>query len=485
MSGTRTILSFVARSRRGLPLPDLRRAPALALTLAVCGGALRFADPALAVAPAPRADAGSPAAGAAGPGSPTPATLAPGAYLDSFQRELLRVTRRSSGSMVTIVAQLDPPAASSVRGSLQARRRLGSGIILDATGSIITTFSNIEDAFALDVVTQGGQPLRARLIGADHLTNIALLQVDGLTGRPARLGEATLITPGSPVVMVGGPQAGPAMSTFGAIEPDRGLVLRYSEVEMFRTNTPLFPGSIGGAIIGMDGRIVGLVAGSLASARTVPTGGLSGFIVGDRVSSAHCSNPTVVVPIEKAQEIAAELRLFGRVARGFLGVQMGSLATPPANGPGERGRLGVVVQRVWPGSPADLAGLRPGDRIVSYSGSEVEVPDELSFLITSTRPGSRIPVTFERNGQRREITVLLGYTEDLAERRLDRLRGGGEPAPPADPRTVQRVQTGRTLAPGIERVISWPPAQRGLVPERTRGAQPGAARTDTTRPNGH
>ena len=131
-----------------------------------------------------------------------------------------------------------------------------------------------------------------------------------------------------------------------------------------------------------NGRVVGMVAGSLSSTETTGAG-LSGFIYGDRLISAHCSNPTLVVPIERAQEIAAELKAYGRVMRGFLGVQMQTSIEPPPPGRGQRGRLGVMINRVQPGGPADVAGLRPGDRIVRYSGSDVRVPDELTFLITS------------------------------------------------------------------------------------------------------
>lgn len=420
--------------------------------------------------------------------SPHQPTSTAGSQVESFRRDLLNITRRSAASMVTVIAHLDPPVAES-SNARSSRRRIGSGILIDGEGSIITTFSNIEDAYLVEVRTSStgtspGQPLPVRYLGADHLTNIALLQVD-TPGRPARLGESGLITPGSPVVMVGGPQAGPSMSTFGAVEMDRGLLLRYSEVEMFRTSTPLFPGSIGAAIIGMDGRVVGMVAGSLNDSRTLSTGGLSGFIFGDRISSAQCSSPTLVVPIEKAQEIAAELRMHGRVARGFLGIQMGSVAVPPASGPGERGRLGVVVQRVMPGSPADVAGLRPGDRILRYSGSDVEVPDELSFFIASTRPGSRIQLDYQRNGQTREVTVELGFNEDLLERRLNRLRNP-IPAPGfPEARFTQRIQTGRTARGGLERGASGAAvAPRAIAPGRVPGSKPGATRPDTTRPNG-
>lgn len=416
---------------------------------------------------------------------PAPTTPAPegSSPVDAFQRDLIRVSRRASLSIITIVAQLDPqgPEPSALAPGDTPRQRVGSGILVDSSGSIITTCSNIKGAYALFLRTAAGQMLPATLVGADRATNIALLQVRNAPGQPARLGESGLVSAGAPVLVAGGAQPSVPMSSFGAVEVDGGLFVRYSELELFRTNTPLFPGSIGGAVFSMDGRVVGMVAGSLTSATTT-SAGLSGFIYGDRLISAHCSNPTLVVPIERAQEIAAELRAYGRVMRGFLGIAMQTTIDPPTPGPGQRGRLGVTVGRVQPGGPADVAGLRPGDRIISYSGSEVRVPDELTFLITSTRPGSEIPVSFERTGQVYQVTVVIGISPEPLITLL------GHPGPHSsvpDSRSLDAPRPAVRFEPQRHGDTPGAPVS-GEAPARSlmRAPAPAAAR-DSTRPGGH
>lgn len=404
--------------------------------------------------------------------------------VDAYQRELVRVSRRGGASIVTIEAQLDPQPASvtSPLPGDAARRRVGSGILVDASGSIITTYSNIKGAYALFVRTGSGQLLTATLVGADRATNIALVQARNVPGQPAHLGESGLVPPGTAVVVAGGAQKnmGIPASSFGAVEVDGGLFVRYSELELFRTNTPLFPGSIGGAVFSLDGRVVGMVAGSLSSTETTGAG-LSGFIYGDRLISAHCSNPTLVVPIERAQEIAAELKAYGRVMRGFLGVQMQTSIEPPPPGRGQRGRLGVMINRVQPGGPADVAGLRPGDRIVRYSGSDVRVPDELTFLITSTRPGSTIPIVFERTGQEYEVVVIIGIFPEPPVALLGAPGSSSRPPQSDVPDTAPRPS------------VRFDPHHRGGAlpgsgdaPVRllNRGPAPSTVR-DSTRPGGH
>lgn len=163
--------------------------------------------------------------------------------VDAYQRELVRVSRRGGASIVTIEAQLDPQPASvtSPLPGDAARRRVGSGILVDASGSIITTYSNIKGAYALFVRTGSGQLLTATLVGADRATNIALVQARNVPGQPAHLGESGLVPPGTAVVVAGGAQKnmGIPASSFGAVEVDGGLFVRYSGLELFVRTRPL------------------------------------------------------------------------------------------------------------------------------------------------------------------------------------------------------------------------------------------------------
>jgi S1-C subfamily serine protease len=196
------------------------------------------------------------------------------------------------------------------------------------------------------------------------------------------------------------------MSSFGTIQVDRGLVWGYSEVEMLQLNAPVIRGSNGAAVVNSEGRVVGMIAGMLddpaAREDNSKLGGLAGYIVNNRVVASPVNTVSFAIPIEKAREIAAELKQHGRVDRGFLGiaVQRGEAA--------EGGQNGVRVREVMPGGPAALAGILPGDLILAYAGQSVSIGDQITFLVSATRPGSRVPVRIQRKGTTGETEVVVG-----------------------------------------------------------------------------
>ncbi|HEX7877910.1 MAG TPA: PDZ domain-containing protein, partial [Candidatus Eisenbacteria bacterium] len=259
-----------------------------------------------------------------------------------------------------------------------------------------------------------------RLIGLDRRTNVALLSAPGLKTTPARIGESSLVTPGSRVIVVGSRPVDKPLSSFGSIELDRGLIWGYSEVEMLQLNAPVYRGHVGAPVVNSEGRVVAMVCGTLdgnsISQRGEGATGISGYIYEDRIIPRGGTDVSFAIPIEKAQEIAAELKEHGRVDRGFMGVRVRRGEALPGT------REGVSVQEVLAGGPADRVGIRVGDTILDYAGQAVRVGDDVTFLVMATRPGSRVPVTVERGGQRLTLEVAIGLAPN-------QYPAGAEPVP--------------------------------------------------------
>lgn len=351
---------------------------------------------------------------------PAPAQPSPVNALDGFEREILSLARRCEPFVVNIVAQLAPPppavgaapdqAGKPVRPPA-AQRRIGTGFAIDDRGSVITTASVVDGAASLAVRTASGKSYRAVLVGLDRRTNVALLSAPEAITVAAPRGESSLVPPGSRVVVMGSVPYQRPMSSFGTVEIDRGLVLGYSEVEMLQMNAPVVRGNSGAAVVNSDGRVVGMISGTLDDSAVLQHrtagGTVSGYIYGDRIIATPGRDVTFAIPIEKVLEIAAELRQRGRVDRGFLGVvvQRGAGGAP--------GLKGVLVSEVMPGGPAAQAGLQAGDLILQYAGSEVEIGDQLTFLVSATRPGSRVSLVYLHAGRPRQAEAVVGLAPNL------------------------------------------------------------------------
>lgn len=370
-----------------------------------------------------------------------PAPHGPPMVLEDFERDMFRLAHECEPYVVNVEARLVRGPSVEPGQSLQAgrrvmvpRRRIGSGIALDDQGTIITTASIVDAAQSIIVQDATGRTFNAEVIGLDRRTNVALLVAPGARTNPARLGESSLVTPGSRVVVVGSVPARRPLSSFGSIEIDRGLIWGYSEVEMLQLNAPIYRGHIGAPVINSEGRVIGMVCGTLdPTAAAQPEGrlpsGLAGYIYEDRIIPRSGTDVSFAIPIEKAQEIAAELKQNGRVDRGFLGVRV-------RRGPVTGGGRGIPIEEVIPGGPAATAGLSVGDAILDYAGQPVNVGDDVTFLVLATRPGSRVPITVVRRGQVRQVEVVVGLAPNLYPQSIRLSLGGatsdeGPPSPGA------------------------------------------------------
>jgi putative serine protease PepD len=260
----------------------------------------------------------------------------------------------------------------------------GSGFVIDEEGHIVTNQHVVGNAETVNVRFANGDEARARVVGRDASTDVALLDLEGDRDvTPLALGASESLAVGDPVAAIGSPFGLEGTLTSGivsALQRDIRAPNGFTIDGAIQTDAALNGGSSGGPLLDSAGRVVGI-----ASQIESRSGGNVGI--------------GYAVPIETAQRVVTELLERGEVRHAYLGV---SLDAEPAQGGGVS--LGEVVD----GGPADDAGLRAGDAIVAVGGTEVDAPEDVRAAIDSREPGTEVEVRFRRDGETRTVTVELG-----------------------------------------------------------------------------
>jgi serine protease Do len=299
----------------------------------------------------------------------------------------------------------------------QLRHTLGSGFVINANGEILTNSHVVAGAEEIRVALFNDERriYPADVIGRDALTDSALIK---LKNPPADLPAATLgdsdtLEPGDWVMAIGNPFELGHTVTVGVISY-KGRPFATSEgrfQNMLQTDASINPGNSGGPLIDVHGEVVG-----------INTAILSGDDRGGNLGIGFA------VPIDTVKTLLPQLRK-GSVQRGQLGVQILSmrLTQDDAKRLGLPKPGGAIISRVEPGSPAERAGLHPGDVVVSYNGQEVADADRLTSMVVDTPPGTRVPMVYYRNGKQESTTVTIGTLElEKKNRGTSNQQGDGE-----------------------------------------------------------
>src|SRR5580765_528286 len=280
---------------------------------------------------------------------------------------------------------LEGPDFGPPRGDTP-RRGAGSGFIIDADGSILTNHHVVERAERIIVKLSDGRTFRARVIGADPDTDIALIKVDGQTGLPvAPLGDSSTLRMGEWVCAIGNPLGYEHSVTVGVVSFLGRKLFDMSLDDYIQTDAAINFGNSGGPLINSRGEVIGINA----------------------AISSRASSIGFAVPINGASAVLPQLRARGRVSRGYMGVGLRdvdqdlerSLQLPVDHG--------AVVQDITRGSPADRAGLRPYDVIVSLDDRPIANDDQLIREIAGRSPGSPARLQLIRDGHQESVTVKL------------------------------------------------------------------------------
>jgi serine protease Do len=290
------------------------------------------------------------------------------------------------------LGDLPPEIQRQLRDRLRRNRRkvqgAGSGFIVDPDGTIVTNSHVVGQADHILVSLADGTELPARLIGADELTDIAVIKVDAGHKLPAvAWGDSEAMEVGDWVIAAGNPFGLGGSVTAGIISA-RGRDIGASAFDDYiQVDAAINPGNSGGPLFNQDGLVVGV-----NTAIVSPNGGGSvgiGF----------------AVPASVASRIAAELRAKGRVERGWLGVSVTDLVTA---GAAHRHLPGVAVAVVDRAGPAARAGLHAGDVVIAINGQSVESSRDLIRTVAAMPPGGSVILLLRRQGREMELPVTIG-----------------------------------------------------------------------------
>ncbi len=313
-----------------------------------------------------------------------------GTYLRPGSVAAIPATATTSQLQADLIAAVQRVSPAVV--SIRTGGGLGSGVIYDPSGLILTNAHVVGGARTVSVELADGRRLQARVLGADTGFDLAVLKVDAPDLPVAPLGDSSQLQVGQFVAAIGNPYGLDHTVTVGVISalnrPISGSENGYTQ-PMVQTDAAINPGNSGGPLIDLAGNVVGINT-LVAAPAGVPAQGL-GF----------------AVPINTAKRIAAQLATQGRVTRSglpYLGVRItdaGGRSTPGVD-------YGVLLVQVEPDGPAARAGLRAGDVITAVDGQEVYSVDHLLQRILQHQPGDRVTVQAVRNGQTFTATVTLG-----------------------------------------------------------------------------
>src|SRR5213592_3417587 len=265
---------------------------------------------------------------------------------------------------------------------------MGSGFIVDANGVILTNAHVVEGADEVRVRLADRREFKGKIAGLDHTTDIAVVRIDAKGLPTVKLGDASKIRVGEWVVAIGSPFGFDNTVTSGIVSGTSRSLPEGSYVPFIQTDAAVNPGNSGGPLFNMRGEVIGI-----NSAIYSRTGGYMGL--------------AFAVPIDVAKSVEEQLLKTGKVERGRLGVGIQEVSASRARSFGLERPLGALVSTVESGGPAEKAGVKPGDVILSFSGKPIEQASELPPLVAQTKPGTKAELEVWRGGRKQTLGVAV------------------------------------------------------------------------------
>lgn len=279
-------------------------------------------------------------------------------------------------------------------GNAPERRGSGSGFIIDAGGRILTNAHVVKDADEIVVTLADNREFKAKVLGADERTDVALIEIEAKGLPTVRLGDSDQLEVGEWVLAIGAPFGMSYTATQGIVSATERQ-LRETYVPFIQTDAAVNPGNSGGPLFNARGEVIGINSQILSG-----SGGYMGL--------------SFAIPINTANLIAKQLADKGFVERGFLGIQFQAVSGREARAFGLDRPRGALVASVEPDGPADQAGIKAGDIVLSYNGKQLESSGELPPLVGSTPVGAKAQVEVLRDGKTRKFTVTIGKLNEEA-----------------------------------------------------------------------
>jgi serine protease Do len=291
------------------------------------------------------------------------------------------------------------------------RRGVGSGFILSADGYVLTNAHVVQGADEVIVTLTDKRELKAKLIGADQRSDVAVVKVEAAGLPVVKVGDSNKAKVGEWVMAIGSPFGLENTVTAGIIsakQRDTGDLL-----PLIQTDVAINPGNSGGPLVNLRGEVIGINSQIYSQ-----NGGYMGI--------------SFAIPIADAIRVADELRAGGRVVRGYLGVLPDDITKEIAEAIGLGKPQGAVIRSVIAGSPAEKAGVEGGDVVVKVDGKTVDKAADLRRLVANVKPGAKTTLTVFRRGATKDIVVTIGEDE-RSKKPGSSSESGNDPAPANGP----------------------------------------------------
>ncbi len=272
----------------------------------------------------------------------------------------------------------------------EQNRGVGSGFIIESNGFILTNAHVVEGATTIYVTLTDKREFKAKLIGADKRTDVALVKIEA-TGLPRlTIGDSSKVRVGEWVLAIGSPFGLENTVTAGIVSAksrDTGDYLPF-----IQTDVAVNPGNSGGPLLNTRGEVVGINSQIFSR-----SGGYMGI--------------SFAIPMDEAMRISNQLRASGKVSRGRIGVAIAEVSKEVAESLGLPKARGALIRNVEVGAPADKAGLEPGDVILSFNERPIEKSSDLPRVVGDTRPGTKAPIVVWRKGAQKEFSITVADLE--------------------------------------------------------------------------
>lgn len=353
-----------------------------------------------AAAPAPAATATSPVASLTPVATATTASAAAGA-IDGFSGAIRQVAQQVKPAVVQITNE--QVTVDQFNQPFTVPAGVGSGVIYDTQGHILTNNHVVEGAQKLLVSLPDGRSFPAKVVGRDPQTDLAVVQISGSNLPVAQLGNSSQLQVGDWVVAIGNALALPGGPTVtagvvsalgrtvqepGSSGSSQGPFL----FDVIQTSAPINPGNSGGPLVNLAGQVVGIDT----------------LVAGQAEPGVQAQGIGFAISISTAKPIADQLVATGRVIHPYLGIGYVPLNPAIAAQLGIQETQGAVVGQVVPGSPAAQAGLRRGDVITAIDGTPLKGESALAQIISTHKPGDTVTLTVARDGQTLSVKLTLG-----------------------------------------------------------------------------
>jgi serine protease Do len=324
-------------------------------------------------------------------------------------------------------------------------RSLGSGFVISSDGYILTNYHVVQEADEIQVRFSDRRSYNAEVIGSDKASDMALIKIDANNLPTVKIGKSSDLKVGEWVLAIGSPFGFDHTVTAGIVSAKGRSLPSENYVPFIQTDVAINPGNSGGPLINMDGEVIGV--NSQIYSRT---GGFMGL--------------SFAIPIELAMSVADQLREYGRVTRGYLGVLIQDVDRNLAESFGMSQPYGALISQVMPDSPAAEAGLEVGDVILEFNGRRLLDSSQLPPLVGATRVDDKADLRVLRNGKEMDLKVRVGRLPDEQE----------EPQPvPAKAEPDQIEQLGLTvidIEPQVREELGLDESGGALISKVTPGA---------------